>query len=199
MKWLITGFEPFRTRQGEQLPENPTGRMAEALAERLPGGTAHILPVEFRKNPVLWGKLLDEVVPDGWLGLGLAPGRSRVEFEMVALNLQHADSPDNADCCPRLEPVIEGGPLALAPTLPAQPFLDRLRGAGVQAGLSFHAGTFLCNQLFYLGTHAATVGNRLAFTGFVHVPFLESESTVVDALAASLLECPNVCVEPSTG
>jgi pyrrolidone-carboxylate peptidase len=75
----------------------------------------------------------------------------------VALNVEHERR--------RWRRIRKGGPLALMSRLPVDRILQGLRRARVPAVVSFHAGTFVCNRVFYEGLTASTVP-----CGFIHVP-----------------------------
>ena len=166
---------------------NPTAHLAAQIAHSVPGAEHLVLPVEFRRGPEIFEACLRSFRPDGWLGLGLAPGRTKVEFEMVALNLQHATTPDNQGECPFLTPIKPGSPLALSPSLPHQDWMEALVRKDVPCGRSFHAGTFLCNQIFYCGVHFAQESDADLLAGFVHVPYLGDEEAFVKGTAEYLL------------
>ncbi len=88
--------------------------------------------------------------------------------------------------------VVVGGPAAYFSTLPIKAMVKAVREAGIAASVSQTAGTFVCNQVFYLLQHAL-VGTGVR-SGFVHVPNLPGSgeptmalSTLVEGLRVAVL------------
>lgn len=145
MKILVTGFVPWGKHR-----VNPSGELAGAV-----GG--HLLPVDFDDAARELRRLIRRTRPEAIVMLGLAAGRTRLNLEVVALNVELD--------LRRWRRIRKGGPLALTTRLPVDRLLGRLRKARVPATLSFHAGTFVCNRVFY----EALATTRVP-CGFVHVP-----------------------------
>ena len=169
-KILITGFEPFTTGQGLILTKNPTGAMALDIARHVEGGMSAILPVSFKKTKADLEALFTAHRPDVWLGLGYAPHRTHVDVEYVALNVEHAVRGDNDGETPFLQSVRQGAPNALFTRLPVERIVDKMERLELPVQISLHAGTFLCNQTFYLGCYEVEVESRMSMAGFIHVP-----------------------------
>jgi pyroglutamyl-peptidase len=151
MAVLLTGFVPWGTHR-----VNPSGELAREL-----GG--HLLPVDFDKASRELRRLIRRDRPDAVLMMGLAPGRKTIALEAVALNVEHHDEKGKDRRWQR--PIRRGGPLALRSRLPLERIYDRLRKARVPVSISHHAGTYVCNRVFYEGLSACAVP-----CGFVHVP-----------------------------
>jgi pyroglutamyl-peptidase len=151
VKTLITGFGPW-----EDQAENPSGIAARAL-----GGVE--LPVDFAKAGRELRRLIRKHQPQALLMLGLAPTRTRLELEAVALNVDHYEK--KGSNYRWRKPILKGSPAALQTRLPIDLIHRRLTAAGVPCGVSHHAGTFLCNHVFYLGLTMVD-----GPCGFVHVP-----------------------------
>jgi len=175
VKILITGFEPW---DGNTV--NPSGEAAREL-----GG--HVLPVDYRRADRALKQLLRREKPDALLMLGLAATRRVLGLEAVALNVDHHDDPGSNEAWRR--PIQHGGPLAVASRLPLDRIHGKLRAAGIPASISHHAGTFLCNHVFYRGLTWMD-----GPCGFVHVPpfkalsrprLLRAVRTILAAVAGS--------------
>ena len=120
-KLLITGFTPFG---GEQI--NPSWEAVSRLPDRV-GDFA----LTRMRIPVTFGEAAAQVIaaarsmtPDVIISVGQAAGRSAVTPEFVAINLRHANIPDNAGNRPLDLPVIAGGPAAYLSAVwwePSQP------------------------------------------------------------------------------
>ena len=146
MKILITGFVPWKKHR-----VNPSGVLASAV-----GG--HLLPVDFTRAARELRRLIRTTKPRAILMMGLAPGRKRINLEAVALNVEH-------EKLFRWRRIRRDRPLALMTRLPLRRLLAQLRKARVPAVVSFHAGTYVCNRVFYEALTASKVP-----CGFVHVP-----------------------------
>ncbi|MBX3503181.1 MAG: pyroglutamyl-peptidase I [Alphaproteobacteria bacterium] len=189
---LVTGFEPF---------DNDTVNPSWEAARRVDGWrceghdvVARRLPCVYRAIRPQLGALIDELSPDIVIALGLAGGRVDFSLERVAINVDDARIPDNADEQPIDRPSVEGGPAAYFGTLPIKAILRRVRAAGIAASVSNSAGTFVCNHTFYVARHLAETGRRKFRAGFIHVPYLPEQaarhpgapSMSVDTLVAAL-------------
>jgi len=143
---------------------------------------ARLLPCAFATAGACLTGLIDELHPAMVIATGLGPGRSDISVERVAININDARIPDNLGEQPIDTAVVAGGPAAYFTTLPIKAMVKAVRDAGVAASVSQTAGTFVCNQVFYLLQHAlAGSGVR---SGFIHVPFLPEQ--VVDSQRPSM-------------
>jgi pyroglutamyl-peptidase len=185
MKVLVTGFEPFG---GDAV--NASAEAVGALAASWMGPDeliTAVLPVAFEEvrapdGPLL--RLLDEHAPDVVVAAGLAAGITHVRLEQVAINLMDARIPDNRGAQPVDVAVADGGPAAWFTTLPVKAAAAAVREAGIPAGVSYSAGTYVCNATFYALQHALAERPQV-LSGFVHVPRTTEE--VGGGAAASAL------------
>jgi pyroglutamyl-peptidase len=99
--------------------------------------------------------------PSAILMFGLAPKRKRLGLEAVALNVDHSETGRRR----RWRKTIGKGALALEARLPLDRLHARLRRARIPVEISHHAGTFICNHVFYVALATTRVP-----CGFVHVP-----------------------------
>lgn len=163
---LVTGFEPFAG-----LADNPSEQVARALdGERVDGAVVRgvVLPVAFGRAEAALVDALDRLRPARVLCLGLAPRRSEIGVERVAINLLDAPIPDNDGCCPDECPLDPQGPAARFATLPVKAIAAALQGAGLPAAVSLSAGSYVCNAIFYALLGEA--GRRGLPAGFIHLP-----------------------------
>ena len=188
MKQLITGFDPFG---GSDV--NAAWLAVEALPDRVGPWELHKLQV-----PTVFGQAAKTVLAvaeklhsDAVLCVGQAGGRGAVTPEMAALNLRFARIPANAGQSPRDEPVIPGGPAAYFSTLPARSMANAIHATGIPGAVSYSAGVYVCNDLFYSLLHHFH-GSPVR-VGFIHVPFLPEQgepslplSDTVTALIAAI-------------
>ena len=156
---LITAFEPFG------------GKERNASAEIL-----RLLPVEIGGHevrklllPVVFGEAAEQVMrqqqADAVFMLGEAGSRSTVTPEIQAVNCRDARIPDNAGNQPKGEKILRDGPETFRSRISVRRIVRRLQEEGYSAAVSEDAGTFVCNDTFYL------VGSRCpALTEFIHCP-----------------------------
>ena len=177
---LVTGFDPFG---GEQV--NPASRCALKLDGRVIAGVkvaAIEVPTVFGKAPRVVEQAIRQLKPVAVIEVGQAGGAAGIRVERVAVNLEDARQPDNEGNCPVDRAVVPGGPVAYWATLPTRRIVEAIRKAGIPAFLSYSAGTFVCNHLFYATCHfIATSGMPPCphvMVGFIHVPYLPEQ--VVD-------------------
>ena len=185
---VVAGFEPFAGRR-----RNRSWMAIERLPER--AGTRRVrLPVDFEALPDRVAEIL-ETQPRALLLVGESD-RRHVSVEQVALNVLDSERPDNAGRISRAEAVEEGGLLALPAAWDAHQVAGQLRARGIDARVSFHAGTYACNQALYQALfHELTGQGEQTRVGFLHVPRLgwpigERLSVLVEAieLARAALE-----------
>jgi len=162
---LLTGFEPFG---GETV--NPSWQAVEAVARDW-AGPETVIAVQL---PVVFDESIDRAIaehrPDLVISVGQAGGRSAIEVERVAINVQDARIPDNAGAQPIDEPVVAGGPAAHFSGLPIKAAVAALVAAGIPSAVSQTAGTYTCNHVFYRLRHLGAHG------GFVHVPYSDEQA-----------------------
>ena len=176
MKILMTGFEPFG---GETI--NPAYEAVKRLPDEIKGAKIMKMeiPVVFDKAGDIVQQALDTEEPDIVICVGQAGGRKGVTPERIAVNLQEARIPDNDGNAPMDRPVREGGPAAYFTGLQVKAMVANLKAAGVESSLSYSAGTYVCNDLFYrVMDHIAqkTAAGKKIRGGFIHVPFIPEQT-----------------------
>ncbi|CAB50353.1 pyroglutamyl-peptidase I [Pyrococcus abyssi] len=169
MKVLVTGFEPFG---GDD--KNPTMEIVKFLDGKEIGGAkviGRVLPVSFKRARKELVAILDEIKPDVTINLGLAPGRTHISVERVAVNIIDARIPDNDGEKPIDEPIVENGPAAYFATIPTREIVEEMKRNNIPAVLSYTAGTYLCNFVMYLTLHHSATKGYPRKAGFIHVPY----------------------------
>ena len=141
-----------------------------ALPERIGGWTVRrrCLPVAFGLAAEEAAAAAEETGAEAVLCVGEAGSRKAVTPELVALNLRHARIPDNRGLQPKDEPAVPGGENALFSTLPARRMAEGIAAAGIPAEVSYSAGVYVCNDLFYGLLHRFRASGPPC--GFIHVP-----------------------------
>jgi len=189
---LLTGFEPFG---GEEI--NPSWEAVRLVEQEPPAG----VEVRVARLDCVFGRALEQLYtairetdPDLVICVGQAGGRPDITVERVAINLDEARIPDNAGVSRSGTPVAADGPTAYFPSLPVKACVAAVRAAGVPASLSYTAGTFVCNHVFYgLMHHIATERPGIR-GGFVHVPALPEQAAEPPRPGLSLPSLPAVTV-----
>lgn len=124
-----------------------------------------VVPTTYRGCERALERLLRKHRPQAVLSLGLASRRARLAIEMIALNVDHAEESDNARERRERRKIRARGPWVLETRLPVDRILRALRKERVPCGVSYHAGTYVCNHLFYTLLRRTSVP-----AGFVHLP-----------------------------
>ncbi len=164
---ILTGFEPFSS-----FKINPAWEIARALESDEVKSIR--VPVSYRKVRNMTREILEKYEPEAVLSLGLADGRGQLSVEMVALNIMDSTMPDNDGYAPKNERIFADGKLAYLTTVPAERILERWQMEGIPGYLSYHAGTYVCNALFYSFLyHAEKLGLDIP-VGFIHLPSSEN-------------------------
>ena len=170
---LLTGFAPFG---GETI--NPSWQAASALDGTQIAGhrlTARLLPVEFGASLAALHDAIAEISPALVLCVGQAGGRAQLSIERVAINVDDARIPDNANGAPIDSPIVAGGPVAYFATLPIKAILADLHAAGIPAEISQTAGTYVCNHVFYGLMHVLRDTPHIR-GGFIHIPYAPDQA-----------------------
>jgi len=169
MRVLITAFEPFG---GDT--SNITNDILQAIAK---DGFADERDIALLALPVSRSDSLSKLIsamksvnPDMVICLGQDNDRSEISIEKIAINLCCYRMPDNAGEQPGDEPVVEDGPAAYFSTLPVDALRECLTAAGIPANVSYSAGTYVCNSLFYGLMHYLESELPGVRGGFIHIP-----------------------------
>lgn len=180
---LLTGFEPFNKET-----INPAWEAVRALD----GWTGEGFVVAVCQLPCVFGDAnraiqaeIARVRPDLVIAVGQAGGRVDMSVERVAINVDDAPIPDNAQRQLVDEAVVVDGPVAYFSTLPIKAIVGALRAAGLPASVSQTAGTFVCNHVFY-GLMHHTAGMPVK-AGFIHIPYLPEQAARFPGAASMAL------------
>jgi pyroglutamyl-peptidase len=107
-------------------------------------------------------------------------------LERVALNLDDSEFPDNRGDIRIGQPIQINGPPAYWSTLPLPQLMAALFACGVPAGISNHAGTFVCNHVFYRSCYEIQQMGLNTRCGLVHVPLMAEQAEVRSGSGPSL-------------
>ena len=170
MNILVTAFKPFNGKK-----EN----VSSMVLNQLKNVDKLLLDVLFEDAFLTLKKHLLDHHYDYIVCLGEAPCE-HVHLEHIALNMMHASIPDNASNKPQHQLISDDGPLAIKSTLPLSDIMHHMSATHVKD--SFHAGTYVCNDVFYRLMTMQIQTSR----GFIHVPnkidHLESTTTIIQEI-----------------
>ncbi len=155
---LITAFEPF----GSSI-RNTSAEVLHLLPAQIGGYT-----VQKMLLPVVFGRAAEKVLQaeaDVIFLLGEAGGRNEVTPETTARNIRNARIPDNAGHQPMDTPILPGEAACVHTPFPVERIVARLREEGFRISVSGDAGSFVCNDTFFL----VSVRSRCP-TQFIHCP-----------------------------
>lgn len=166
MSVLLFGYSPFL-----EFDENPS----QIVAEKLDGQKIRdneiksiILPVDYSKVENLILDAINKYDPALIIGLGLAPGRSKITIEKIAINYIHSDVADNAGNSLNGELIDMDQSDGIFSTLPVELICKRLNSEGIPSSISLSAGGYLCNYaMFIIAREAKKLGIK---GGFIHIP-----------------------------
>ena len=171
-KVLLTGFEPFG---GASF--NPSGAVVKEIADYGIDGVeivTAVLPVEFKRSAAMLIELISINKPDVVISLGQAEGRDFIGPEQVAINLADARIADNAGVKLENQPINTGAADGYFSTLPIRAIVDAISALGISAKISYSAGAFICNEIFF--TAQSFLQGSNVISGFIHLPLAPNQS-----------------------
>ena len=187
-KILFTGFQPFG---GEKI--NPSWEAVRLMPDEI--GGAEIIKeevcVEYAKSGPDILALIEKHAPDAVVCCGQAGGRKAVTPETCAINMDHAKAADNCGEVRMYSPISENGPAAYFTDAPVKEIVEAAEAAGLACAPSFHAGTYVCNHIFYTILDAKENG-LIKSALFIHVPYISSQVEGKDLPSMELDEIARV-------
>ncbi|HEY9772691.1 MAG TPA: pyroglutamyl-peptidase I [Planktothrix sp.] len=164
---LITGFDAFGKSK-----YNPTESVVQALPESLDGInlSGAVLPTTARGSWSALKKAWKAADPDVIIMLGMAESRQRLSIERFALNIRDYRIADNEGMQPLGETIEKDAPEAMRTKVAVEKLQKHLQRKGYPCEVSNHAGTFVCNDVYFqaLDRQKKKGGPRLVL--FMHLP-----------------------------
>ncbi len=173
MKILLTGFEPFNNspiNPSEELIKAFTGQNYQTAVVK-----TCLLPVDAHLAPETLIASIQKFSPDIVICLGQAGGRKVISVERIAINLLDFRIPDNQGIRLNATKIIDNGADGYFSTLPVEKLQTVLIENNVPCEISYSAGTFLCNQVFYVLMHQIRQNHLPVIGGFIHFPYLPEQ------------------------
>lgn len=185
MKILLVGFNQFGS-----LSVNPSEAIVRQIEQRqrIDGVRliTEVLPTEFAGAGTRIREVIRNLVPDAILALGVAGGARHVRLERVALNIDDSEISDNRGDTPGARVIEPRGPVAYWSTLPLQRLSEILKGMRIPVEMSSHAGTYVCNHVFYAARHEIELMDLTAPCGLIHVPLMLEQAEAADGAVFAL-------------
>ncbi|RLE54523.1 MAG: pyroglutamyl-peptidase I [Thermoprotei archaeon] len=205
MTVLILGFSSWgreKVNPSEYIAKELDGRK---ILDHTVLGRSIPVSYKFVRNEV--PKLLTDIRPKVAIGIGLRPTSTEMYIERVALNIVDSEEKD-IDGVELVDvPVVENGPPAYFTNAPVKEIVNELRRSGVPARVSYCAGTFLCNYLYYIMLHTVNTEKLNTICCFIHIPYATEyvTSRSISALGVRttppslplnvLIKATTICVE----
>jgi pyroglutamyl-peptidase len=200
MKILLTGFEPFG-----QLRINPSQAIIQAVRARsvllYPDQVStEILPTAFEAAGNRIRELIDTLKPSAVILLGASTEDTVIRLERVALNLNDSVLPDNAGRAPINQMIVPNGPVAYWSTLPLELLKRELQKRSIPVMISNNAGTYVCNHVFYVGSHQIEQNGIKTICGFIHLPLMTEQTKsmkigIQGLPFSTMLEAVECCID----
>ena len=167
---LFTGFEPFA-----DFDCNPSQLIVTHFHNTTyenASVSGVVLPVNFTTSVENVINCINQIDPDIIVSFGLASGSRWVNIEQFAWNLKH----DPEDPSPYFQQLQPDDKWVYRSTLPTRKIVTMLRSEEVPARMSWSAGTYICNAVFYNILATSKVQDADIMAGFVHVPPLDNQT-----------------------
>lgn len=169
---LVTGFGPFHTYD-----TNPSQIVVEAI-----NGTVRenysivswVLPIDFEKAPAIIKELIDIHQPKLVIMLGLAPNATSIRLETLAINLQY--DPYIPKPIQSIKLIHKGGPFLIPSNLDSIKSYQMIKDKQIPVDISFSAGWYLCNTVFYETTYYISQKMQDIRSGFIHIPQFKQDN-----------------------
>ncbi len=173
---VLTGFEPFGGfRVNPSWEAAKTFDNKEIASYRI---KAFKIPLAYEKVKPAVTEILDRENPAILINTGQSY-RALISLEKVAINFADlTESPIVYNCDTRPEDITlePEGPVAYFTKLPIRDILNQIRRSNIPAEISYTAGTFGCNQVFFHTMHKIHSDKLGTMAGFIHVPSLPSQA-----------------------
>lgn len=135
------------------------------------------LPCVFKHSLTVLEQLITQFKPAHMLLINQCRANVDIRIEKVALNINDASEPDNHQQQPRDTLTAQHGPAAYFSNLPVSAIVDTLHSHALPARLSYNAGTFVANHLFYGLMHYIKHQNISLHGGLMQVPLSPAQAS----------------------
>lgn len=171
MNILITGFKPFGGQEKnvtELLLDDFHYEHQEVQMFKI------IFPTVFNIINHLH-EAINMANPDIIIHLGEHAKAQAITLEKVAINIDDARIPDNEGKQPIDQQIHIKGEPAYFSRLPIRAIENALKVADIPVAISYSAGTYVCNHLFYLSEFLQGEQKNRILSGFIHLPLVKTQ------------------------
>lgn len=169
MKILVTGFNSFA-----DIDKNPTEFIIDHLKNDLNDNNVEIIAQTLNTSYSECEKTIKMLMikhnPDKIVCFGLNSRAESILLERIAVNIDDSKYADNNNELRQGNKISENAKAAYFSTLPLEKIYTSLKNNDIPAMFSNHAGTYVCNHLFYTVMHTIESENRNIKAGFIHIP-----------------------------
>lgn len=193
---ILTGFEPFA-----DFRVNPSWEAAKTFDNRKFDSfkvKSFQIPLAYKEIKPTITEIIDTQKPAVIISLGQSY-RPLISLEKVAIDfadLTESTILYNCETRPKDETLEPNAPAAYFTTLPIRKILNKLRQNNIPAEISYTAGTFGCNQLFFHTMHKMHEDKLDTRTGFMHIPCLPSQAAQLQQAGKGKI--PSMSLETTT-
>jgi pyroglutamyl-peptidase len=188
-KLLATGFEPFN---GYSV--NPSDELVKTIDGRKIAGydiVGATLPLDYTTALDKLEKLLAAHNPQVILCCGQA-SRATISIERIAINALGTKRADNYGNTPETDVIDVEAPAAYYSNIDPRPLVEALKGEGIPAYVSYHAGTYGCNWILFSILHRIATGKIRGRVTFIHLPPLPSQALEKDKMELATMPLQNI-------
>ncbi len=187
-KLLATGFEPF-----DGYSVNPSDELVKAINGRKIAGydiVGATLPLDYKTALDKLEELLASHTPQVILCFGQA-SRTAISIERIAINALGIKRADNYGNTPETDVIDADAPAAYYANIDPHPLVEVLKGEGIPAYVSYHAGTYGCNWLLFNILHKIATGKIHGCATFIHLLPLPSQALEKDKMELATMPLEN--------
>lgn len=187
-KLLATGFEPF-----DGYSVNPSDELVKAINGRKIAGydiVGATLPLDYKTALDKLEELLASHTPQVILSFGQA-SRAAISIERIAINAMGTKRADNYGNTPETDLIDADAPAAYYANINPHPLVEALKGEGIPAFVSYHAGTYGCNWLLFDILHRIATGKTRGRATFIHLLPLPSQALEKDKMELATMPLEN--------
>lgn len=168
MNILVTGFKPFNKEN-----INPTELILKRIKDEYKNVFTLLLNVEYNLDSCILLDAIKRNIPDVLICLGQAGGRKKVMVENYALNMQSAVIPDNNNILLKHQKINESGNICYETNVDLLKLVHNVNDESF--GISYHAGTFICNEIYYRALEFINNNKLNTKCIFVHIPYIKEQ------------------------
>ena len=173
---VLTGYEPFA-----DFKVNPSWEAAKTFNDKEIDSfkvKSFQIPLAYKEIKPTITRIIDTQKPAVMINLGQSY-RPLISLEKVAINfadLTESTIIYNCGTRPKDQTLEPKASVAYFSTLPVREILNKLRENNIPAEISYSAGTFGCNQVFFHTMHEIHRDRLDVRAGFIHIPSLPSQA-----------------------